>query len=126
MRISDWSSDVCSSDLDDAVREQGRRQRPAIPPATLGPQHRAAGNGEQRQVSAELDEAIAVAAPRQRSQLGLGDGRADREEGGVLDGPSPGVQKLRGVAQMILAEGTPEDCRGGTELVRTVRLWGLL
>src|SRR3546814_6690559 len=111
MRISDWSSDVCSSDLDDAVREQGRRQRPAIPPATLGPQHRAAGNGEQRQVSAELDEALAVAARRQRSQLGLGDGRADREDGGVLHGPPSGVQQLRGVAQMILEGGLGEIIR---------------
>src|SRR3546814_19212967 len=42
-------------DQDDAVREQGRRQRPAIPPATLGPQHRAAGNGrsEERRVGTE-------------------------------------------------------------------------
>src|SRR3546814_14085024 len=105
MRISDWSSDVCSSDLDDAVREQGRRQRPAIPPATLGPQHRAAGNGEQRQVSAELDEALAVAARRQRSQLGLWGGRADRVDGGVLPGPPSGVQQLPVAAAMILAGG---------------------
>src|SRR3546814_6280180 len=36
MRISDWSSDVCSSDLLVAVRAEGNRARPGIQ-STLGP-----------------------------------------------------------------------------------------
>src|SRR3546814_3363741 len=42
MRISDWSSDVCSSDLDDRCRGRRARPRPQSPRATLTARHGAA------------------------------------------------------------------------------------
>src|SRR3546814_16504321 len=37
MRISDWSSDVCSSDLDDAVGDDGHDQPASLDPEPCGP-----------------------------------------------------------------------------------------
>src|SRR3546814_4341939 len=47
MRISDWSSDVCSSDLIDEVQERHRNlmtQRPGIQPGVLTTKPNQAGN----------------------------------------------------------------------------------
>src|SRR3546814_19685016 len=47
MRISDWSSDVCSSDLIDEVQERHRNlmtQRPGIQPGVLKTKPNQAGN----------------------------------------------------------------------------------
>src|SRR3546814_6848041 len=37
MRISDWSSDVCSSDLEQALRKAPDQAEPLMPLATVGP-----------------------------------------------------------------------------------------
>src|SRR3546814_3519492 len=59
MRISDWSSDVCSSDLDDLLqavigcRQRGVQRRRLARTGGAGNQHDAIGRSEERRVGKE-------------------------------------------------------------------------
>src|SRR3546814_6549828 len=99
MRISDWSSDVCSSDLDDSRHRQPVRGRQALQPACLlglevdvapRPPHsnirsRTSSPGSQRATSAgagsesdSTDSGAAITCPPQSS--GCESGRSRSEE----------------------------------------------
>src|SRR3546814_12242117 len=95
MRISDWSSDVCSSDLDEGSRQRAgkallrrRRLRPDLadePLAAGAQQHRTAEALEQRKLFQELPvvgEGLAEADPRV-------DHHPRRVEAGRHTGPDP-------------------------------------
>src|SRR3546814_402960 len=62
MRISDWSSDVCSSDLNDAVGAVGRWLLPgvAVPPAQPHVELARGVGRDLREASAHLDVAVRV------------------------------------------------------------------
>src|SRR3546814_13333481 len=79
MRISDWSSDVCSSDLHTEIRaEHAARTEPAFPDfeiaqvrAEIALQSRPAGPAEMLIVHPVL-EVVAVATPQCDTQIVLG------------------------------------------------------
>src|SRR3546814_5789068 len=64
MRISDWSSDVCSSDLARGAGSRSLGRRPV--PARVVRQRRAAGFDGERRVHHRLDLAELVRAVRRR------------------------------------------------------------
>src|SRR3546814_5230710 len=80
MRISDWSSDVCSSDLIQAREQRDQRVEP-LGVAALGDRARrdasdvfaviARGVAEQQPVQAESKAVLAPAAHAQRLAMGL-------------------------------------------------------
>src|SRR3546814_1764941 len=78
MRISDWSSDVCSSDLADFGSQGGqcpRRRRPARRADREGPQ----GPGLRARPACRLDRAVLRPAARGRRRGAA----ADRRQGGA-------------------------------------------
>src|SRR3546814_8837194 len=63
MRISDWSSDVCSSDLGDS--DQQRPQRADAAPYCIGSAHRNLARSQFKQAHAERDRGQKPQRPRQ-------------------------------------------------------------
>src|SRR3546814_3620176 len=81
MRISDWSSDVCSSDLADRIARPGR-QHHALAAAKREPRHRVLEAHAARQPQCVGDRVVRIGimpeahAARRRAERG----RMDREE----------------------------------------------
>src|SRR3546814_12860218 len=100
MRISDWSSDVCSSDLSLAQRRIGDRASP-----------QGVRQGDGPSVRADPDEHL-VAAPAELHIVAIGEGQLERERGapGPLGDPQwlALVQRTGRVelAVQLLAEAT--------------------
>src|SRR3546814_17380281 len=112
MRISDWSSDVCSSDLIDdhgLARRQG--QRAAGPPALAAGEDFAGGAAPAEHPHRMADHF--GFAGHHRSAMQPPDVAEQQDENGTAGGG-------RGAA------GPPrsEARRGGTEWVSTCRTWG--
>src|SRR3546814_10950671 len=104
MRISDWSSDVCSSDLIRRIGDPGR----VIVPAALGVLHRPAPRVRALQV-AGADGHLAVAA-------------GDVQHVGGLGQPGkPAAQSLHDPLPVLDAGAEPRRARGKIALVEIVR-----
>src|SRR3546814_14855140 len=113
MRISDWSSDVCSSDLDAPAERRAQHREGARPAFSAGQRADAEDDGN--------DEA--------RSHRESAD-RLKDEGHGIEDvrnvhapsvGPWPGVDKASGGGSRAKAAGRLEERRVGSEWVRTGR-----
>src|SRR3546814_10330681 len=94
MRISDWSSDVCSSDLRDDEREiatDGRelRQRPCTRNGAFAQRHEIDFERDHRmvQVQRTLQARMQLADPANRDAVAEDVGRASRVAPGRLRGP---------------------------------------
>src|SRR3546814_1415673 len=88
MRISDWSSDVCSSDLVIAEQQCHAADPPALPRQAIGlahPQPREVGLAIKRAQPVDLFERLA-----KRAHLGPGEAESEvAEQGGIADAASP-------------------------------------
>src|SRR3546814_12728934 len=82
MRISDWSSDVCSSDLPEAMVAM-RRARLAVPGPEIAARDRSAG--PPRRLDPVLDHRVEAVAPGRRRAGGIGLAVAGEAE--LLDHP---------------------------------------
>src|SRR3546814_12428882 len=91
MRISDWSSDVCSSDLQDVLEVDGQRQHPVEE------------GGDRRQF---VLETIAV---------------AERQSCRRLESPERTALDLAAVEQTVKLAQRSEERRVGKECVSTCR-----
>src|SRR3546814_10513589 len=79
MRISDWSSDVCSSDLSDRDTDQGRGERRAAQPVAVADLGGGRQRGAGRLVAAVLSLHPATARSRSATaSCGCATGRAVR------------------------------------------------
>src|SRR3546814_14724146 len=104
MRISDWSSDVCSSDLSDAaLSELGDELAQRVLPRALGQgdglvlRHRRGGADEVGLLARDEHDARAVAQDPQRSLEDAHLGVAGERERVVL--PPPGLHAPGGVEE---------------------------
>src|SRR3546814_11562035 len=124
MRISDWSSDVCSSDLVDDETYNGlttmlhRRAKWLRIPAELGKAVDPIGLADDREsgnapAEAEFDDAAIDDAGRQARGSRLAPRRADEDARTIANrvGPPPAVQ---GEPREDLDHQRPEESRGGT------------
>src|SRR3546814_4043750 len=100
MRISDWSSDVCSSDLDGAPELQAEPPRPHHP-------HEA---GPSEDESGEEQEVEEVAAPH---DLDHGHVLAEQFGGGVDGGEAGAHREAAGHAELPSGERDAGNGHGG-------------
>src|SRR3546814_15902004 len=100
MRISDWSSDVCSSDLQIVDRGEDRIERVLVARQDHPARQRARAAGVER-VEGEIDHLTRVLVYGARAQRGFADRARDRAR-------HPLDQRV-------------EESRGGKECVRTCR-----
>src|SRR3546814_10471974 len=112
MRISDWSSDVCSSDLTPSRRTAAR-----ISPGSAETMSSAAlpGSGP----VAETGQEIAGLRQRQADHVGIGaDDLGDEGGGGALDGIAASLAAPLAageVALQLLRREALHDARGGNQ-----------
>src|SRR3546814_15003215 len=97
MRISDWSSDVCSSDLGNDGQDAEHEADPQVAQQALVAQRAEGGEG--------LEQVAAVGQQLVRA--------AGERRGGVLRGEQP----------LRTAQDTSEERRVGKECVSTCRSW---
>src|SRR3546814_19441476 len=112
MRISDWSSDVCSSDLDEALHHVGADHVGAV-----------AGDAPARQVEALGD--IGLAGDTARADV-VAEGRriAERRAAVAADEVEPGERAAGELLGLEIVERRSKERRGGKEGVSTSRTRG--
>src|SRR3546814_282071 len=104
MRISDWSSDVCSSDLDplgavvhlvEPAPEDGRGMHRAMPGVDTELQRQqAAGDLEHERQGARIEQAMGAEQAVPQRWCEGGDGEIEHREGDALQPPETDVRKV--------------------------------
>src|SRR3546814_3251335 len=111
MRISDWSSDVCSSDLEDAFLEKAAREG----------HRRGGGDGEQQIVDSQpivVEEVGEGPGERARGGEGIGRKRADHRAIGKLEAMPQRPQQREVIDEQRDAEAAESGIECHTRQVR--------